>query len=237
MRVRPRAVLGWRAANCERSQNKMLLYILKRLLYVTPVAFGVSIVCFLLVHIAPGDPLSAILPADAPLSLQEQMKAAYGFRSAAAGPIRQVGCGVPCRVISAPSIANGPPGVGRGTRGGGQHADPVRRGDADRLHLRHHVRFCGRVLPRFPGPTRWPSALSVFGVSVPHYWLGMVLVIIFSAQLGWAAVNRAAGPGGLRGVAAEFRASALHHPARDHHVGDPDGHHLAHRARPWSPKS
>ena len=57
----------------------MLLYTLKRLVYVMPVAIGVSIACFLLVHIAPGDPLTAILPADATLELQEQMRAAYGF--------------------------------------------------------------------------------------------------------------------------------------------------------------
>jgi len=57
----------------------MLLYTLKRLLYVTPVAIGVSIVCFLLIHITPGDPLSAILPSDAPLELQNQLRAVYGF--------------------------------------------------------------------------------------------------------------------------------------------------------------
>jgi peptide/nickel transport system permease protein len=39
------------------------------------------------------------------------------------------------------------------------------------------------------------SALSVFGVSVPHYWLGMVLVIIFAATLGWLPPT-GAGPGG-----------------------------------------
>jgi peptide/nickel transport system permease protein len=39
------------------------------------------------------------------------------------------------------------------------------------------------------------SALSVLGVSVPHYWLGMVMVIIFSAQLGWLPPT-GAGPGG-----------------------------------------
>jgi peptide/nickel transport system permease protein len=39
------------------------------------------------------------------------------------------------------------------------------------------------------------SAMSVFGVSVPHYWLGMVLVIIFSATLGWLPAT-GAGPGG-----------------------------------------
>ena len=32
-------------------------------------------------------------------------------------------------------------------------------------------------------------------MSVPHYWLGMVLVIIFSAQLGWLPPT-GAGPGG-----------------------------------------
>ncbi len=29
------------------------------------------------------------------------------------------------------------------------------------------------------------SFVSIVGVSVPHYWLGMVLVIIFSVQLNW----------------------------------------------------
>jgi peptide/nickel transport system permease protein len=39
------------------------------------------------------------------------------------------------------------------------------------------------------------SAFSVFGVSVPHYWLGMVLVIVFSVQLNWLP-STGAGPGG-----------------------------------------
>src|ERR1700712_2338467 len=42
---------------------------------------------------------------------------------------------------------------------------------------------------------RAASAISVFGVSVPHYWLGMVLVIVFSAQLGWLPPT-GAGPDG-----------------------------------------
>ena len=57
----------------------MVLYLVKRLLYVVPVALGVSLVCFMLVHIAPGDPLVSVLPADAPQSLVEQMRTAYGF--------------------------------------------------------------------------------------------------------------------------------------------------------------
>ena len=42
---------------------------------------------------------------------------------------------------------------------------------------------------------RVATVLSVVGVSVPHYWLGLVLTIVFSVRLGWLpAVG--AGPGG-----------------------------------------
>ena len=42
--------------------------------YVLPVAFGVSVICFLLVHIAPGDPLNSVLPPDASAAMQEEMR-------------------------------------------------------------------------------------------------------------------------------------------------------------------
>src|SRR3954471_11383260 len=57
----------------------MLAFIAKRLLLVLPVVLAVALVCFLLVHIAPGDPLVSVLPPDASAELAEQMKRAYGF--------------------------------------------------------------------------------------------------------------------------------------------------------------
>ena len=57
----------------------MLIYIAKRLVLVVPVVFAVALVCFLLVHIAPGDPLVSVLPPDASQALAEQMRKAYGF--------------------------------------------------------------------------------------------------------------------------------------------------------------
>src|SRR5215213_4730979 len=57
----------------------MLVYIAKRLVFVIPVVFAVALACFLLVHIAPGDPLVSVLPPDASAELAEQMKRAYGF--------------------------------------------------------------------------------------------------------------------------------------------------------------
>jgi peptide/nickel transport system permease protein len=42
---------------------------------------------------------------------------------------------------------------------------------------------------------RLASFISVVGVSVPHYWLGMVLVIVFSSKLMWLPAT-GAGPDG-----------------------------------------
>ena len=57
----------------------MLLYALRRLIYLVPVAFGVSLLVFALVHLAPGDPISAIVPPDAPQEVVDKLKEYYGF--------------------------------------------------------------------------------------------------------------------------------------------------------------
>ena len=56
----------------------MLAYLIKRLLYALPIALGVTLVSFTLVYLAPGDPLNAIAPADAPADVIETLKATYG---------------------------------------------------------------------------------------------------------------------------------------------------------------
>ncbi len=50
---------------------------------------------------------------------------------------------------------------------------------------------------------RLASFISVIGVSVPHYWLGMVLVIVFSAKLQWLP-STGAGPDGSSEWAWDF---------------------------------
>ncbi|MGH1572646.1 ABC transporter permease [Methylobacterium sp. P31] len=171
----------------------MLLYILKRLVYVTPVAFGVSVVCFLLVHLAPGDPLSAVLPADATQATIDEMRAAYGFDKPLPAQyliwlwhVLHGDLGI--------SIATGRPVVGE-----------VSRAVVNSLILASVATVIGFTFGTLFGfvagyhrnslADRAASALSVFGVSVPHYWLGMVLVIVFSATLGWLPPT-GAGPDG-----------------------------------------
>jgi peptide/nickel transport system permease protein len=171
----------------------MLLYILKRLVAVTPVAFGVSVVCFLLVHLAPGDPLSAVLPADATQATIDEMRAAYGFDKPL--PVQYF--------IWLWHVLHGDLGVSIAT--GRPVAAEVGRAVVNSLILASVATLIGftfGVLFGFVAGDRrnsvldrMASALSVFGVSVPHYWLGMVFVIVFSANLGWLPPT-GAGPDG-----------------------------------------
>ena len=57
----------------------MSFYILRRILYAIPIAFGVSVVCFSLVYLAPGDPLQTVMPPDATAEMIAIVKHAYGF--------------------------------------------------------------------------------------------------------------------------------------------------------------
>jgi peptide/nickel transport system permease protein len=171
----------------------MLIYVLKRLLYVTPVVIGVSIICFLLVHIAPGDPLSAILPADATQQQVEQMRAAYGFDKPL--PVQYA--------LWFWKVLHGDLGTSIAT--GRSVAAEVMRAVSNTLILATVATLIGFTFGALFGfvagyfRDSWidkaASLVSVLGVSVPHYWLGMVLVIIFSVDLNWLPPT-GAGPDG-----------------------------------------
>jgi len=171
----------------------MLFYILKRIAYMLLVAVGVSIVCFALVHITPGDPLTAILPSDASQELIEQMRAAYGFDKPL--PVQYA--------LWFWKVLHGDLGTSIAT--GRAVASEVSRAVGNTLILAAVATLIGFTFGTFFGfvagyfRNSWldklATAVSVLGVSVPHYWLGMVLVIIFSARLGWLPPT-GAGPGG-----------------------------------------
>ncbi|MFL6714813.1 MAG: ABC transporter permease, partial [Burkholderiaceae bacterium] len=57
----------------------MLFHIVKRCLYAIPIALGVTLLSFMLVYLAPGDPLNAVAPADAPMEVIQALKSAYGL--------------------------------------------------------------------------------------------------------------------------------------------------------------
>jgi peptide/nickel transport system permease protein len=171
----------------------MLLYLVRRILFTLPTMFGVALVCFALVHIAPGDPLVSVLPPDASQDLKMQLMAVYGFDR----PYHEQFLRWFSRALQGDlgtSIATGRSVTSELTKAIGNTL--ILAGFATLIGFFFGALF-GFVAGYFRNSfiDRFASLLSVIGVSVPHYWLGMVLVIIFSAQLGWLPAT-GAGPGG-----------------------------------------
>jgi len=171
----------------------MLAYILKRLLYALPIALSVTVVSFMLVYLAPGDPLNAIAPADAPADVIEALKSAYGLDRPV--PV-QYGLWL-WRAVQGDlgtSIASGRAVVTEVFGAVGNTL--LLAGIASGFGV-----LVGCVLGALAGYKhgsgvyRSATAFSVVGVSIPHYWLGLVLTIIFSTWLGWFPAM-GAGPGG-----------------------------------------
>ncbi|WP_398464672.1 ABC transporter permease [Tardiphaga sp.] len=171
----------------------MFSYVARRVVYAIPIILSVALVCFLLVHITPGDPLVAVLPADASQELAQQLRVAYGFDKPL--PV-QFGLWV-WRALHGDlgaSIATGRPVLAE-----------VMNAVRNTVMLAVFAASIGFTLGLFFGliagyfRDTWvdkvATSIAIAGVSVPHYWLGMVMVIIFSVQLNWLpAVG--AGPGG-----------------------------------------
>lgn len=171
----------------------MIGYLIRRLFYVVPVALGVSLICFLLVHIAPGDPLVAVMPIDATAEQEAEMRAQYGFDK-------------PLPVQFGIWLANAVQGdLGKSIATGRSVATEVGRAVGNTLVLAAAASLIGFPLGLILGflagylhdtpADRAVTAIAIGGVSTPNYWLGMVLVIVFSVSLGWLP-SMGAGPGG-----------------------------------------
>ena len=171
----------------------MLTFLFRRVLYTLPIMLGVALVCFALVHLSPGDPLVSILPPDASVELQQQLIELYGFNRS-----------YPEQFVS--WVWRALQGdLGTSIASGRAVTEEVMRAVVNTLRLAVLATLIGFVFGCLFGfvagyfQNSWldkaASLTSVLGVSVPHYWLGMVLVIIFSSILMWLPPG-GAGPGG-----------------------------------------
>jgi peptide/nickel transport system permease protein len=171
----------------------VLVYVSRRIVYVVPIILSVALVCFLLVHITPGDPLVAVLPADASQELAAQLRAAYGFDRPL--PV-QFGLWL-WRAVNGDlgnSIATGRPVLTEVLRAVGNTVTLAIA--AAMIGFSFGLLF-GLIAGYFRDTwvDKVATSIAIAGVSLPHYWLGMVLVIIFSVELNWLpAVG--AGPNG-----------------------------------------
>ena len=161
----------------------MWLYIGRRILFVIPIALGVTIVCFALVFLAPGDPMQSLMPADASAADMALLRHIYGFDQPV--PIQYLRWLM--RALSGDlgkSLQNNQPVFGEVTHALSNtvvisagavilaFGFAVSLGTLAAFHL-------GKLVDRIV------TGFSILGTSVPNYWLGIVLIIVFAVELNW----------------------------------------------------
>ena len=159
----------------------MWFYAFRRILLAIPIAIGVTIICFTLVYLAPGDPVQNLLPPDASQADVTYLKHAYGLDQPV--PIQYAKWLV--RALSGDfgiSIQTNRPVLGE-----------VLHALANTL-----IVSVGAVTVAFPFaiilgafaayyvgrlPDRIATGVAVTGISVPNYWFAIVLIIVFAVEL------------------------------------------------------
>jgi peptide/nickel transport system permease protein len=160
----------------------MWLYAARRIVYAVPIAIGVTVICFCLVFLAPGDPIQMLLPPDASQQDVEYLKKLYGFDR-------------PIPIQYAKWLARAARGdLGVSLQTSRPVFDEVSRALSNTVTISlgavmlafSLALVLGTVAAYYAGRPidRVVTGVSVIGVSVPNYWLGMVLIIVFAVELG-----------------------------------------------------
>jgi peptide/nickel transport system permease protein len=184
----------------------MLNYIIRRVLYVIPIGLGVTVLVFALVHMSPGDPLSAVVPPDAPEEMVQDLRKAYGFDKPL--PVQYV------TWLGRVLVGDLGVSVARGR----EVVEELRIAVPNTFILAAGGTLLGFTLGAILGGIagffqgRWidklATSIAITGVSVPHYWLGLVLVIVFSVEMN-VLPSIGMGPGGS--TAWEWDAEHMRH--------------------------
>lgn len=172
----------------------MLITIGKRLLMGLPTLLGVSIVIFLLLNILPGDPLAGLLAPDATQQDRDDLA-------------KQLGLNDPLPVRYANWVSD----LARGDLG---YSFSRRRDVAELIVTAFKntaiLASAAAVIGISVGITlgtlaalangRWMdraiSMVSVVGLSIPQFWLAILLIIVFSANLRWLPASGMNSPNG-----------------------------------------
>ena len=180
----------------------MWAYTLRRILYGVPVLLGVSIIVFALVQLAPGDAATLLIPPEAPKEVADQIRAKLGLDQ----PVYVqyvLWLGRLVRGDLGASIVTNMPVAGE-----------LLSALGNTLVLAVPAAFLGFILGTVLGALaafnrgtvldRIFSATAITGVSLPHYWVGIVLVAVFAVV--WNLLPaQGMGPSGFPRTWAQFR--------------------------------
>jgi peptide/nickel transport system permease protein len=165
----------------------MLRFIVRRLLLTIPVLLGVATLVFSLIHLVPGDPVQAMLGDSATPQDVADVRARLGLNR-------------PLPVQYGAFLSN----VSRGNLGTSLRTNQlVASAIAERMPATFELAFAAMAvataiaLPlgivaavRAGTLTDYgATTLALIGISIPNFWLGPLLAIVFSISLGWLPVS------------------------------------------------
>ena len=162
----------------------MLAYTLKRLLALIPVLIGVSLLVFASLYLTPGDPLSAVL-GEAVVSKEQMdtLRTQYGFDD----PLYVQYLRFAGRVLQGD--------LGRSFR----YNQPVLQQIRDQLPATVQLTLASMFFATLVGVSlgvlaaiyhnTWIDFTAMFvalaGISIPTFWSGLILLLVFALELGW----------------------------------------------------
>lgn len=162
----------------------MGFYIVKRVLWLIPVLFVISVVVFSIVHLIPGDPATVLLGTEAAdPSLLEAIKQKYGLDK----PIHIQ------YFLWIRRVLHGDLGLSVTT------GRPVSKLVAERIPYTLELGLYALVLAlllaiplgtlaavRKNQAVQWLfQAFTLLGLSIPRFWSGTMFILLFSVHLGW----------------------------------------------------
>ncbi|MHB8928570.1 MAG: ABC transporter permease [Bacillota bacterium] len=171
----------------------MRAYLIRRILLMIPVVLGVTVVVFLIIHLAPGDPALLLVGERAPQEVYDRVRHAWG--------------------LDRPLVAQYLTFLGNVLRGDLGTSIQMRRPVIDLLMAAMPVTLelgltamalavVVGVMAGVVSAVRAGSAAdqatmvgALLGVSVPGFWLGQLLILLFAVKLQWLPVS---GYGGWR---------------------------------------
>ena len=169
----------------------MINYLARRILWIIPVLFAVSIITFFLMHAVPGGPWDA--EKRLPASVQARLNAQYGLDKPLYEQYIQWAGGFVTGDL-------GPSYRSRDRRVNDIIADGI--GVTFQLGV---MAFALAVVVGIPlgifaalGHNRWPdylsTSISIIGIATPSFVLAILLIVIFSITLGWFPTGGWKGP-------------------------------------------